>query len=51
MKKGEDGNVLMRYEETKTGRKKVFICTYQNCTCWFRLKADLIQHQKREHRK
>lgn len=50
MKKGEVHSILARQEEIKMGRKQVFMCTYPNCTCWFRYKGDLRQHQMREHK-
>jgi len=39
----------MRSEDTKMRRKKIFMCTQQNCTCWFHFEGDLKEHQKREH--
>jgi hypothetical protein len=51
MKKGEAHIASARNEEMEMGRKQVFMCTHQNCTCWFRRKGDLIKHQKREHEK
>ena len=51
MTREEIQSIRVSYDETKIGRKKVFICTYQNCTCWFRSKRDLREHQKREHEK